>query len=167
MKKTRKPQSAEDLVVLDPDRYHLDIEAVYQPRLARMYSDKLADAKTEVEYAKARLKFVSAKVYRDIQQHPSKYAIDGRVTEKSIENAINVNSKQRKAERNLIEAKKKVYELEGIYEQVKERLYSIQILTKLHGQAYYSVPRITAKEKEAYEEYLKKHMRKNSIHRRD
>ena len=141
----------------EPDKNRLDEEWVNQPKIYYEFSEKLTDAKEEVERCKARLgiaeddlKVTKAKLSLRIRRNPEKYfgEYTEKLTEAAIENRILVHSLYAKAKakiyklnEELIAANRTVSTFYSAVHALDHRKSALERLVSLHGQNYFSTPK--------------------------
>jgi len=146
----------EEQGLFDIDIYNLEEEWMRQPKMFGDYSEQLADARKEMNEAKAELELTQATLSNRIRKNPVKYKIEGRVTEGGISEAVLCHPRYRDALASFNEARHKVDLLEGVVKTLDQRKRALENLVDLHGQQYFSVPATKNKElKEAVDRQSK------------
>ncbi len=142
----------------DIDLNRLDDEWINQPKMYFKFSERLTDAKEELERCKGRieiagdeLKEIKARLSLRIRKNPKKFFGDeGKPTETAIENRILVHPLYAKAkaviyqlDEKLIAANKKVSTYYSAVHTLDHRKAALERLVSLHGQNYFATPRAT------------------------
>lgn len=141
MKKEKKSKDLGfDIIELDP--FRLDEEWVNQPKLYREYAEQLADARKDVEEAKAQLDLVEAELYAELSSNPEKYGLS-KTTEASIRNAILQEVDYQEAQQVVIDAKHRVGQLDAVVTAIDHRKRALEKLVDLRLSEYYSEPKDT------------------------
>lgn len=145
MTKTKKRASPQPL---DPDASHFNIDEydlvrhlVFQPGLARRVNRELADARLELEEAKAAHDVAAAEVEKAIRSRPERYGLD-KVTEAAVKAAIPLHPKYKETQRAVLEAKHRVDLLSADSVAAEHKKRALEKLVDLHGQAYFSKPSV-------------------------
>lgn len=161
-KNGKKKGNRDDIPIeslIEPDKDLLDEEWVRQPKLYHTYAVKLANAKMNVEEAKAdydlaeaELKRVAGEVSLKIRKEPNKYGIE-KITEDAVNSRV-INSNAYKEARSDVDAaaavildyKHKVDIIAAAVRAIEHRKESLENLVKLVLADYYSTPRIDGNE---------------------
>lgn len=141
------------------DKLRLDSEWVEQPKLFHKYSTRLADAKEELERAKAHKDVVEAELGRDIRSDPAKYDLP-KVTEGAVEACILLQPSYQAALDQVIKSRHNVDLLQAAVDTLDHKKKALESLVYLHGQDYFSAPVAPHAEKEKMEEMQKKQIRR-------
>ncbi len=118
-----------DLFDIDPHR--LPEEWVQQPRLYRQYADKLADARKELEEAKAVCEIAEADIDKMVRSTPSEFGLE-KVTEASVQGAVILSQRVQRAKTKVIDARHKVGVLEAAVSTLDHRKRALEKLVDLH-----------------------------------
>lgn len=135
--------------------HKLEEEWHLQPKMFRLYADRVAEArykhetaKTDKEIAEAELERVTAKLDRLVRSSPEDYGLSGKTTEASIHNVIILQKKYHIAQLAVFEAQRKIneakHELDIADVAVKtldHRKAALEDLVRLRLASYYSEPR--------------------------
>lgn len=129
----------------EPDLFHLDKnrlddEWIKQPRYYHEYSDKLADAKRDLEKAKAEHDLTVAELDKEIRTTPSEFGLE-KVTETALRSTMILQTSYRDSERAIINARHKVDLIQSIVSSLDHRKYALQDLVKLRLADYFSEPK--------------------------
>lgn len=135
-----------DLFEIDLDR--LDEAWVQQPKLYHEWSTKLAEAKKDLEQAKARLSLVEAELFKSIRKNPSRYGVE-KDTDSAVKAAIPMTDKHKTAVKRVISAQYDVNTTDAVVKTLEHRKRSLEGLVSLHGQQYFATPRGNSRELEA------------------
>src|SRR6185312_5745027 len=91
-----------DYFQIDP--YDLQKEWLVQVKVYRKHGKMLANAKEDLERAEATKKVVEAELEKDIRHHPTKYQLEGKITEKVVESTLILQTPYQKAVEACIKA---------------------------------------------------------------
>lgn len=142
------------------DKNSLDEELVAQPELYHEHAIGLADAKNEMNLAKARLELTEAKVGSDIRSNPGKYKVTSRVTEQLVETMIKLSVEYQNALAEFNEARHAVDVLEAAVKTLDQKKVALENLVVLQGSDYFSEVRMPKGRKEEVDAALKRKIRK-------
>ena len=130
----------------------LDIEWIQQPRKYRYWSELLAEAKRELDRAKAEVPIVHSKLAMQIRKNPTAFSIE-KVTESTVEAAINVHADFIEITNRVIDLRYNVDILSSAVTAFEQRKTALENLVKLLGQQYFAAPTVP---REFTKETLKK-----------
>lgn len=137
----KKRKDEEEFDFFDIDKDMLDREWVNQPKLFYNYASQLADARREVEEARAGLDIIRAEVDKSIRDDPKEYDLPDKITETLISNTIIQQSEYEKALTVLRDAKYNVDILQAAVSALDHRKSALERLVSLHGQNYFATPK--------------------------
>ena len=132
------PDYNKDLMI-DPDG--LDVEWLNQPARYMRYSELSAQARRDVDRAKAALDVVRATLDRDIRQHPDKFSLD-KITESAVQSVLVVDPKYRTASDAVIQAQYEADLLNSAVRAFDQRKSALEGLVRLQGQGYFAAPSV-------------------------
>jgi len=147
-------KEADDAIRINPLK--LDDACVENPSLLRYYGESLGEARGKRDTAKiqvARIRAIADLTYR---QNPPK---DVKITESTIAALVTENEEVQKAEDDLLESSKEVYELESIIDALQDRRSELKNLTELWIGGYFGTPSTSGKDQQR--EDLHQKMREN------
>jgi hypothetical protein len=131
-------QNIDDLVALD--RYALDIEAEKSAASLQTYGQMHAQARADKDTAEAEMKRVSAEVELEVRKtDPHEFGLD-KFTESSIAAVVGASREVDDVVKKLVEAKKKVYELEAAVSALNDKSSQIKNLVSLWIGGYFAEP---------------------------
>lgn len=168
MAKDRKERGVneDDFSFFEIDEFNLDKEWVKQPALYFTWARKLADARLEVDEAKAALDVIKAEASRAIRDDPGEYGFD-KVTEAIVAVAINEHHDVIKGAKTLHDARHRQELYQAAVNALDHRKRALEKLVDLHGQNYFSQPRTTNPDAaERLESASKESIRKKGHQRR-
>ena len=119
----------------------LDIEWIQQPRKYRYWSELLADAKRELDKAKAEIPIIHSKLLMQIRKNPEAFNIE-KVTEGTVEAAINIHTDYIAITNKVIDLKYNVDILFSAVNAFEQRKTALENLVKLLGQQYFAAPTV-------------------------
>ncbi len=128
----------ESFLKIDADR--LDLEWMEQPLLLYRYSAQLADARLELDNAKAALDVMEAELENEIRKAPGEYGLV-KETEKEIKSVVMRMQPYQNAVRALNKKKHAVDILWAAVNALEHRKKALENMVSLHGQQYYASPR--------------------------
>lgn len=120
---------------------HLDREWLRQSELVYSNCMKLAEAKQELDEAKANLEIVEAECDRDIRLHPSRYGME-KTSEPRIRNAVVLTKQYQAANKEVIEAKHEVDVLTAAVNALDHKKRALENLVHLYHMAYFGDPKV-------------------------
>ena len=129
---------------LSIDKHALDREWEEQPTRFHAAAVELADAREELEYAKAKLDIVHAEVYASLLRAPEEYGLT-KTTEASLKQAIVCQPEYKAAHDDMVQAKHAADVLDAAVKALEQRKRALEKLVDLHLSDYYSAPRSTAR----------------------
>jgi len=127
---------ARDLII---DEHSLDEEWIKQPRLFMQYAKESAVKKREYDITKAKFEVLEAEIDTEVRSDPESY-INGKITEKSIKNAVLTNADYLEAQQDLIDLAHELEIMKYAVRSFEQKKSALENLVKLHGQGYYSEP---------------------------
>lgn len=160
-KKRPKSSGASDVdsSVFEIDENALDREWIAQPILFYQYAERLADARLELDEAKANFDLVGAECDYAVRSNPQVYDLD-KVTERAVEKAVINQEEFQAAQRKVQKAKHKVDVLQAFVTALDHRKRALEKLVDLFGMNYYAKPEAgTAESKETMSRVRKKSVR--------
>ncbi len=130
----------DDVSFFDLDDKKLDEEWNRQSRLYYKWGIKLADARAEVERAKASRDLVYAELNKDIRSDPVKYDLP-KTTESLVESIILIQDKYKLVLEKYISVKHKMDVLTVTVEALDHRKKALENLVRLFEMNYFSEPK--------------------------
>jgi len=152
--------------ILHIDLFNLEDEWNAQPNLYRMWSDKMAVAKSDLNDAKSNLEYVRARLYIQIMNDPASFGLE-KTTEKAIDSALVSSDDYQEAQGELNDAKKNVAMLEGMLEALNQRKDALKDEVKLHLSGYFSEPTAPEGCREEVDMMKKRAVRRKGVRDRD
>lgn len=141
------------------DEHRLDEEWLEQPRKYFRYAAKLADARRELDAAKAALDVTRAVTDRAIREDPAKFGLS-KITEKSIEATVPVQKPCMEGQAAVIEARHDVDILQAAVGSLEQRRKALEHLVTLLMANYFASPRAPDGAKDRMREMEKKSVRR-------
>lgn len=129
----------------------LDVEWLAQSSLTFKYCKIEADARRNLDDAKAKLDIIKAELDQDIRANPDAFGLP-KITEGAIGNAISASKKCKDAEEAVRDASYELNMAQAAVRSIYAKKDALENLVRLHGQQYFagpSVPRDLSKEWEA------------------
>ncbi len=118
----------------------LDKEWLAQPERVYDYCTQLAEAKQQLNQAKATLELVEAEGDRDVRLHPSTYGID-KLSEARIKNAVILTASYRQAYKEVIQAQHACDVLQAAVTALEHKKRALENLVHLFSMSYFSEPK--------------------------
>ena len=134
-----------DETFLEIDQYRLVDEWVDQPSRYNHYARELANARREVDEAKAELELTKAEVAADIRAAPENYGM-AKATEASVAECSITQRPYKLALATYNDARHKVGLLEAAVEGLQQRKRALEKIVDLHGQQYWAQPKAKGEE---------------------
>jgi hypothetical protein len=145
--------------IVQIDEHNLDKECIRLPQDYLSYAHLAADAKNDVDEAKAKVDVVHAELGQKIRADPGSYGLE-KVTETAVSSTIVTRSEYQKAEKALREAKHAHEMAQAVVWALEHKKRSLTLLVELHGTGYFSTPKLSKKGVAAVEEMSKQKARK-------
>lgn len=133
-----KPGNGDDRDLFDLDKHRLDDEWLLQPRLYRKWATKLADARQEVERAKAALDVAEAEADREVRADYA--AKDEKCTEATVKASVVLHPEVRRRRSELIDAKHHEDVVDAYVTALDHRKRALEKLVDLQGRDYFAEP---------------------------
>src|SRR3990167_3369038 len=156
--KREERQAGEDSVVLI-DENNLDKECIRLPFDYLKFARLAADAKRDVDEAKASLDVTQAEIAKKIRLKPEDYGLD-KVTEAAISTAILLQGEYVEAQDILIRSRHRYDLHQAVVWALEHKKRTLTLLVELHGMGYFSNVKMSKEGKEAVEEMTKTKVRK-------
>lgn len=126
--------------VVEIDENALDREWCNQSQLALRHALKLAEARKDLDYAKADLDVVDSELDRKVRRTPEVFGIE-KITEGVVQGWILRQKEHAEANKALIEAKYKVNIIQAVVDAIEHRKKALENLVQLHLASYFSEPK--------------------------
>ena len=149
-------QDAESVTEIDAD--NLDLECIRLPSNYRQFAFLAAEAKRDVQEAKAHLDVVQAVEVAKIRSEPGKYGLD-KITESALQGTSIVQVKYADAQAALFDAQHRSEMCSAVVWALEHKKRSLTSLVELHGMGYFAEVKVNREGKEA----IQKMVRKRSI----
>lgn len=130
----REPES-----LVEINLHNLEEAIQDQPVLSYRYGLLLADARNKLAEAKALVDLTYAKLALDVRNNPHIYKLT-KVTDDSVESAINNDSRLQKAVEERNDAEYEVNQYFAIVQALNHRMSCIEAAVKGHGFVWFSDP---------------------------
>lgn len=153
-----------DFFEIDPNR--LDEEWLRHPRLYHEHAIILADARQELERAKADQELEVADLDRRIRTSPSEYGLE-KITETVVANTIILQEDYQSVLRKVIAAKHNVAIAEAAVSTMEHRKKALENYVQLRGMDYFSEPKARGPAREKMDEEKKRRIRSSGRERGD
>lgn len=129
------------------DQNLLDQEWVNQPRMYFKYAALLAKARDDFSRAKSSMEVTDADLGTEIRKSPEDFEV-GKVTEASIQQAINNNALHKAAKKKMLDCQYEVSMLEAAVEALNHKKKALEKLVDLRLANYFSSPKASEGSKE-------------------
>jgi hypothetical protein len=156
---TKRERESDEFDFFAIDEHRLDKEWVNQPTLFFTWARKLADARQQLEEAKASLDVVYAELDNAIRERPGKYGLE-KITESAIKQLIPSQAPYAEALAAVNTTKHRVDVLQAAVTALEHRKRALENLVDLHGQNYFAEPTAPAHSRERVQETTKQQIRK-------
>lgn len=142
------------------DELSLDTECRDQAQRFFEYSMKLADARQNLDEAKANLDITVAELNKAIRSNPGKYGLDGeKLTESAINSRVPLQPQHKQAQDMVFEAKHRVDVLSGAVGALDQRKRMLVLMVELRRQDLTADPKVSGDGKRAVEQDAKRRTR--------
>jgi len=128
-------QEAERITEIDKD--NLDVECVALPSAYRRYAFMAAEAKRDVQEAKAELDVVQAGLSQKARATPSVFGIE-KVTETAITSAVMCHKAYQDAQKVLFKAQHTYEMCNAVVWALEHKKRALTLLVELHGMGYFA-----------------------------
>lgn len=146
--------------IVQIDEHNLDKECIRLPHDFLQYAHLAAEARRDLDEAKAELDVVEAKVARFVRNTPAKYGIAEKVTEGAIKAAVATDRRYLEQQKKVNEAKHQLDMLQAVVSALETKKRSLTLLCDLMGMSYYSNPKVSEAGKEAVERMTQERVRR-------
>ena len=140
-----------DELRLEIDENRLDDECIGQPRLYYEWASRLADAKRDLEEAKAEAEVVKAETAKAIRSDPSQFDL-AKVTENSVEETVVVQDEYGDSLKAVRDARHKADVLQGAVVSLDQRKRMLEKLIELWMAGYFASPKVPGDMREQMDE---------------
>lgn len=144
-------------VKIDP--FDLDVECLDQGRkvlgMAQLYADSIALR----DHAKLSVEVIYANLSAKIRRNPKSFDIEGRPTDKTVENTVFIQKQYIRARQRLIRLNRDCELLKPGVETFKDRSIQIGRLIQLHLSGYFGKVKLPESSEEAVDNQRKVHER--------
>lgn len=140
------------------DQNNLDKECIQLPSQYLQYAHLSAEAKRDVDEAKATLSVVEAEMAKGIRDHPEAYGIE-KVTVEAVKTAVILSKRYRSAEENVRVVEHTYAMAQAVVWALEHKKRSLTLLVELHGLGYFSNVKVSKAGQEAVEEMTKRKVR--------
>lgn len=130
-----------DFDLFDIDKGRLDDELENQPKLFLKYSLKLADAKRDLEAAKAALDLTYAETDSNVRLNPEKFGLE-KATEPAIKQAILSSKRYKEADAEVRRVKHDADVFQAYVSALDHRKRALEGLIELLKLDYWAAPRM-------------------------
>lgn len=127
---------------IEIDESILDVEWVEHSKRMLTYTTAAAEAHKEMDFSKAGLDFVKARIDKEIREDPRAFGLSDRVTEGAISSAVILHPDFDEANRGYIERKFQFEVASGVVKSFEHRKSALENLVRLHGQSYFAGPSV-------------------------
>lgn len=133
------PENEDEFNFFEPDLNRLEEEWVRQPKYYFLYAEKLANARSRFDQAKATRDIVVSEADRDIRKSPAVYGIE-KITEDVVKRATVLVAKVQEAEREVLRRKHRMDVLQAVVDALDHRKTSLSKLVDLWLANYFATP---------------------------
>jgi hypothetical protein len=118
----------------------LEEDAAGQPNLMRQAGEALAKARKRVKETKQERKVAAAMLHSNVRSSPETYGVEGRVTEKVLDDIDALDEGLADLDKKIIELEYEEDVLDAFVKACGSRDRQLEVEAKLHGQMYFSKP---------------------------
>lgn len=119
----------------------LDVEWLDQPRLTMRYTTFEAEARFDLDNAKAELDVLRAELDQKIRNDPEAYGLP-KITESAISNAIDASKDVKDAEEKVRVCQYELNMAQAAVRAIYAKKDALENLVRLHGQQYFAGPQV-------------------------
>lgn len=130
------------------EEHALDQECIKLPTDLLRFSTQAAEARRDMDEAKASLDVVEADLSRAIRANPSKYGLE-KDTKDAVAAAVALQPQYRTAQEELQQAKYELDLVSAVVSALEAKKRALTLLVDLHGMGYFANVKVSAKGKEA------------------
>ena len=127
--------------LLKIDLLRLEEHWMEQPQLMWEYGEKLAEARYELDTAKANLEKTSSSIELLIRKAPEKFGI-AKATEGAIRSLVVQQTEYQEAQERVFKAQKRYEKIKQFLAALEQRKQALENLVRLHGQQYFALPSV-------------------------
>jgi hypothetical protein len=146
-------EKAQSIVQIDENA--LDKECIRLPGDFLKYATRSADAKRNVDEAKAALDVTQAELGKKIRAMPEEFGLD-KITEASLASTIILQQQFKGAQTVLFEARHEHDLIQAVVSAMDHKKRSLTLLVDLYGMSYFSSPKLSTEGREAVQEMTKR-----------
>lgn len=150
-------QDSESIVEIDKD--NLDKECIRLPADYRRYAFLAAEAKRDVQEAKAALDVAEAELSRDIRSNPGKYGLE-KVTETALKELVLLQDGFKETQSDLFKAQHRAEMCQAVVWALEHKKRSLTLLVDLHGMGYFADVPMSREGKKAVEDMTERNFHK-------
>lgn len=137
----KQPDDGPEPRPFDLDLNRLDEEWVRQPRRYFVEAVKLADARRDLEMAKAAADVTAAEIDQDVRASPATFGLE-KITEPAVERTVSLQKRMIEAKHRIISARHFVYVQQAMVDALDQKKHALQDAVKLQLANYFSAPRV-------------------------
>lgn len=163
MKKNNKHRTSDVEEFTPIDKSRLDDEWVTHCKRMDFYADQLGKAKQEQDEIKSAYDVKEAELKKKIRKRPDRYLVDGKVTEKAVEEALVALLADTQEHRDLLEVKARIDMLQAAMSKLEHRKVALGDLTYLWSAGYFNEPRSRQMDKEDIDRMKSKRMNRKAV----
>ena len=146
-------------LVVEIDENNLDKECIRLPVDYHRFAYIAAEAKRDVQEAKAALDVVQAEVSKDIRNDPESYGLE-KVTETALQSAVILQAEYQRAQKRLFKCQHKSELCNAAVWALEHKKRSLTLLVDLHGMGYFSDVKMSREGKEAVQQMTQRKVRR-------
>jgi len=150
-------KEAETITEIDKD--NLDVECVNLPSAYRQYAFMAAEAKRDVQEAKAQLDVTQAELSRDARAKPHLFGLE-KVTETALTGAVLCSKRFPQDQKALLKAQHAYEMCNAVVWALEHKKRALTLLVELHGMGYFGEVRTSPEGKQAIEQMMQAKVRR-------
>ena len=144
-------EKPDDELRLEIDPYRLEDEWAMQPKMYFIWAEKTADAQARYDEAKSELDLTKAELDQQIREDSASFGIDGKLTEKLIENCILTQLDYKAAVKQVIQTRHGLEHCKAAVNALEHKKRALSMHVELWIRSYYSEPQVKPHTEEAEE----------------
>lgn len=141
------------------DPFDLDVECLDQGRKVLGMAQLYADAVASRDHAKLSVEVTYANLSAKVRRNPSAFGLEGRPSDKTVENTVLIQKQYIQARQRLIRLNRDCELLKPGVETFKDRSIQIGRLIQLHLSGYFGKVKLPESSEEAVDNQRKVHER--------
>ena len=151
----------EAIRITEIDKDNLDLECIRLPSSYRQFAFLAAEAKRDVQEAKAQLDVVQAELAKQIRATPGKYGVE-KLTETALQGIVITQKRYKEAQAYLFKCQHRAEMCSATVWALEHKKRALTLLVDLHGMGYFAEVKMNRDGKEAVENMTRRKIRKRN-----